>query len=55
MTRLDAIASRTASDYPADWLRMSEAQRDYWRRMVRRVESAVAEVDGTGEQRERAA
>lgn len=55
MTRLDAIASRVASDFAEDWIRMPDAQRDYFRRMVRRVERAMAEVDQNAETKGEAA
>lgn len=55
MTRLDAIASRVASDFAEDWIRMPDAQRDYFRRMVRRVERAMAEVDAQADQPTKAA
>jgi hypothetical protein len=55
MTRLDAISSRVASNFLEDWIRMPEAQRDYFRRMVRRVERAIEEVDAKAEVKGRAA
>jgi hypothetical protein len=34
---IESLARYLSSDDPGDWDRMSEAQRDYWRRMAGRV------------------